>query len=233
MSRATTKILLFASAAAAFAATTGCRLPEEEEFDPPDGGFDAGADDAGPGALCPEGTPDLFNNAYNPYKYGDVAVDLEVVDFSFFKCPHCAEFAFEWEEAWANNPEFRDRVRVYYHHFPFSYASAFEVHAASVAAANQGMDAFWQLHDYIYNGLYTYSTQYGIEEIRAYCEDVLGLEMTQFEDDLVSTETYAFLNWDKEQAEAVGVGGTPSVFVCGEKISWTHLEEIVAGYLGE
>lgn len=217
---------------AAIALAQGCRPPNDDYWEPDASGFDASVDDAGPGAACPEGSPDLFNNAYNPYMGGDEAVDLEVVDISFFKCPHCAEFAQLWNEVWATRPDIRARVRLYYHHYPFDYQASWEVHAATVAAGNQGMEHFWQLHDYIYDGAYYDAVQYNLDEIRAYCADVLQLEMTQFEADLADPYTYSFLAWDKEQAQAAGVGGTPSVFICGEKISWGSVEAEIDAHLG-
>jgi len=232
MRKATTPAILIASIAVASAWTSGCRLPEDDDFNQPDGGFDASNDDdAGPGAACPPGTEDLFNNAYSPYAGGDESVLLEVVGYSFFKCPHCASFAQSWEQLWEENPEFRAHVRVYFHHFPFDYTSAWDVHAATVAAGNQGMEYFWQVHDYLFDGLSNDGVTYSLDEIRAYCESTLLLEMTQFELDLADPYTYSFLGWDKEQAQAVGITGTPSVFVCGKKISWGDLGEIVAGYL--
>jgi hypothetical protein len=234
MPRAMTSMFSIAVIAAAAAWTSGCRLPEEDDYPGTDAGFDASVDDdAGPGAVCPAGTEDLFNNAFSPYEGGDESVLLEVVDYSFFKCPHCAAFSQSWEQIWADNPEFRAHVRLYFHHFPFDYQSAWDTHAATVAAGNQGMEYFWQLHDYIFDGLYYDGVAYSLDEIRAYCENTLGLEMTQFDADMADPYTYAFLEWDKEQAQAVGVTGTPSVFVCGEKIKWGDLEEIVSGYLGE
>jgi protein-disulfide isomerase len=233
MRRLTTSMFLVSSIAAASAWTSGCRLPEEDDYDRSDAGFDASVDDdAGPGAVCPEGAEDLFNNAYSPYQGGEESVLLDVVDFSFFKCPHCANFAQTWEQIWADNPEFRAHVRVYFHHFPFDYQSAWDVHAATVAAGNQGMENFWALHDFLFDGIINEGVTYSLDEIRAYCEGTLLLEMTQFEEDLADPYTYGFLEWDKEQAQAVGVTGTPSVFICGEKIDWGDLESIVAGYLG-
>jgi protein-disulfide isomerase len=55
--------------------------------------------------------------------------------------------------------------------------------------------------------------------------------MTQFDADIADPYTYSYLSWDKAQGQAAGVTGTPSVFVCGEKISWGDLESVIDGYL--
>ena len=41
----------------------------------------------------------------------------------------------------------------------------------------------------------------------------------------------AFVEWDKAQAEAAGVAATPKVFVCGETVPWTQLEEVIDSYM--
>jgi protein-disulfide isomerase len=232
MSRTKTAALLIAALAAASAWATGCRMPTEP-FDQPDGSdFDASADDdAGAGALCPPGTEDLFNSAYSPFMGGEESVDLVVVDYSWFKCPHCAHFADVWEGVWADRPDIRERVRLYFHHYPFSDAASWEIHSATVAAANQGMENFWAVHDYIFTGLYDDGVHVSIDDIRTFCDDVLGLDMAKFEEDLADPYTQEFLAWDKEQAQAAGVTGTPSVFVCGEKISWGSIEGVIDSYL--
>jgi protein-disulfide isomerase len=221
--------ILGAGAILTLAWGTGCRPVEGWSPDSPD--FDAAPDDGGAGALCPAGSADLFNNTYSPYLGGEQSVDLEVVDFSFFRCPHCAHFADTWEAIWADRDDFRARVRFYFHHFPFDYELAWSVHAAAVAAGNQGMENFWALHDYIFTQAYDNGNYVTMDDIRAYCADVLQLDMDQFEADLADPDTMAFLSWDKQQGLDAGVTGTPSVFICGEKISWSEIESVIDGYL--
>ena len=224
--------LLAAIAAVALASPAGCRFVDDDWTMPDSGEFDAAVDDdAGPGELCPADAPDLFNNAYSPYMGGETSVDIEVVDYSYFRCPHCADFAVEWEEIFSARPDFRDRVRFYFHHYPFNTEDAWRIHAATVAAGNQGMEYFWRLHDYIFGQKVNEGHTVTVDEAQAFCQNELGLEMSQFEADLAADATYAFLAWDKEQAQAIGVSSTPSVFVCGDKISWGNLEAVLDGYL--
>jgi protein-disulfide isomerase len=217
------------------ASVAGCRNPVKAEPWAPDAGeFDAAPDDAGPGELCPPDTPDLFNNAHSPYFGGEQQVELEVVNFSFFRCPHCANFA-EWaREEWATNDEYRDRVRVFFHHFPFSSEIYWEIHAATVAAANQGMDNFWAMHDYLYDGMNAEpEVKYEPDELREFADQELGLDMEQYDADVVSAVTYGYLEWDRAQLESLGYSSTPSIFVCGEKLGgWTSLDETLDSYLG-
>jgi protein-disulfide isomerase len=212
----------------------GCRLPlmEDEQWSPDASDFDAAPDDAGPGELCPPGTENPFNNAYSYYYGGDETVDLAIVDFSYFRCPHCADFAEMSRGIWAARSDFRERVRFYFHHYPFDNQTSWQLHACAEAAGRQGMENFWAVHDFIYDGANADPQKiYSVDEVVAFVDDALNLDMDQFDADRESDAMMSFLAWDKSQGQAVGVTGTPSVFVCGEKIGWSSLEDVVAGYL--
>jgi protein-disulfide isomerase len=234
------RLIVGACAIALGAGVGGCRFTDDTWTNPSDTDFDSSVpswdsgvdDDGGVGFACPEGSPDLFDNEFSPFIGGEESIDIVVVDFSFFKCPHCADFAAFWEGIWADRPDYRAHVRFYFHNFPFDYDSAWQVHAAAYAASNQGLDNFWALHDYIFSSLHDDGVTVSIDDIEAYCQDTLQLDMTQFEEDLVDPNTMSFLTWDKQQGVDAGVTGTPSVFVCGEKVSgWSHIEEAIDSYL--
>ena len=69
---------------------------------------------------------------------------------------------------------------------------------------------------------------YGIYE--AYKEGIVRL-YDQFNEDRVSDETMNFISYEIDQARDFGLTGTPPVWVCGNKISWGDLDEIVDHYL--
>lgn len=196
-----------------------------------DGDTDLPWDPPGPGALCPEGSPDPFNNGQSPYLGGDDAVDLEVVAFQYFCCPYCSDLAADVAELWADDPEYQSRVRFFFHHYPFTEDMAWIIHGAAVAGFNQDHQAFWALHDLMY---FEYPGCVGFEpdDMVAYADEVLGLDMDLFLADMESLETQAFLEWDKSQGQSQGVAGTPKLFICGEMLeSWHDLQETVDFYL--
>jgi protein-disulfide isomerase len=237
------RAFLIATAFALLFGPIGCRDPlagDREDYIPDAGDYDAGSDDSGPGELCPPGTPDLFHNEHSPYFGGEVSADLEIVEFAHFHCPYCVTFYELTHEIWNRRDDFRDRVRVYYHHFPFSYEESWRIQAASVAAFRQGMEHFWAMHDWFYDSMAQDPPIERIgDEAIAFAQDQLGLDMEQFLADMESPQTIDFLSWDKDQGLAAGVSGTPSVFICGQRISnnkeglWGEgsFEAIVDSYL--
>jgi protein-disulfide isomerase len=239
------RVVLSFMVVAAAVAVNGCRDPEmSQPFDPGAGEFDGGLfddpieDDAGSGALCPEGTPDLFNNSYSAYFGGEVSPDLVLVEFAHFHCPWCAQFKNITHALWEEREDYRERVRLYYHHFPFSYEEIWTLQSISVACQMQGMEHFWAFHDWYYDKMNN-DEKPSIAESLSFVENQLQLDMTQVEEAMESEEMLAYLQWDKDQGVSQGVSGTPAVFLCGEKIPnnssglWGDgtFEAIIDGYL--
>jgi protein-disulfide isomerase len=199
----------------------------EESFPNEIDEFDASVADGGEPAetaVCMD--EPVFNNNFSPSFGGEESVDVEVAHFSNFYCSHCADFASYTAGLWQDTPDFTNNVRIYFHHTSYYFR-----HRAAVAAFNQGEEYFWKLHDYIFGGLLV-GAVLPDDEIFEFVRDNLQLDMEQFEEDLNSDRTYAFLKWDYEQALNAGVTGTPTAFVCGKKInSWTTLEDDIENAL--
>ena len=214
----------------------GCRAPETHEATPSDAASDPQTDsggqaDGGQDAPLPPCAPQMdpaqgLLPANSPSKGGVDRTDVVVNVFSSLVCPHCARLAEIIDILWAR-PSWNSRVRMYFRHMPVSP----ERHAATVAAFNQGEDKFWALQDEIYYRLRENGEIMSMEDIRTFAADTLGLDMERFEADLTSGETAARLQADKDIADALGVTGTPSVFICGERIPTSDLEDTVSAYL--
>ncbi len=213
--------------------TSGCST-DDDPFGPVMNHFQPQADNSGPGVLCPVSAPDLFNNSHSPYFGGTESVDLDVVTVAYFGCPHCAHFAETSAALWASRPEFNKRVRMFFHHYPFDNQPAWETHGATVAAWNQGQEAFWEMHDLVFEGLIGSPQKlYSQSELADYAETTLGLDRSRFDEEMGSPDTYGFLDWDRDQSIDIGVTGTPSVYICGEKIDRSQIEQIIDDYLVE
>ena len=179
---------------------------------------------------CPDGFSDQFDNSAAPYIGGDQEVLVEVSISSDFHCPYCRMLAFDLE-TFFEDPDHLDYVRLYFHHYPLpQHTDSMDIHMASVAVANQSMDKFWVLHDEIFSRE-SQNDRMTIEEIVEFAQNVLELDMEQFEADRVSQETADFIQADIEQASSQGLTGTPTVWVCGAKINWPDLDKVVDNFL--
>jgi protein-disulfide isomerase len=197
--------------------------------------WDAGDTSTAEQSACTQGATYLFNNDFSPFYGGETSVDVEVVTYSSFYCDYCAQFAKRSEALWASRPDYQDRVRFYFHHWFVTPDLAL----AATAAYYQGLEYFWAMHDHIYERqLSEPMNPYTLEDMTLYAENVLKLDMEKFQADVESEETLSFLYWDKGQAAAYGVQGSPTVYICGEEVPRTSITEfkieaIIDSYLNE
>ena len=213
---------------------TSCREPATDEISNPDTGTEPVplSDDGGlrdGGLRCPIDAAG-FDNANSPYLGGEIAPEVVVDLYSDFQCSHCAAFQKLEQSLW-QRPEYRDRVRLYYHHY-IVHPSATEIHAASEAVFRQDPDAFWRLYAEIFTRLREDGDDMTLEEVLTFAETVLGLDRARLDADRVSEAVRGRLEQDKAFGKEAGVMGTPSLFVCGAKIDGvSSLEPTIAALL--
>jgi protein-disulfide isomerase len=134
---------------------------------------------------------------------------VTIVEFSDFQCPFCGQTAAVLEEVAAAYP---DDVRLVFKHFPLKmHPDAAEGAKAAVAASRQ--DRFWAMHD----RLFADRTAMKAEDLKTHAE-ALGLDADKFAADLADPAVAAKVEADQAQGRALGVQGTPTLFVNGVRI---------------
>lgn len=152
---------------------------------------------------------------------------VTIVAWGDFQCPFCAKLVPALKHV---RQKYGDDVRIVYRHLAMRFHRQAQLAAeAAVVAANEGK--FWAFHDAVFAGgtknlarpdLERYAQQVGVDlaKLRAALDD-------RRYRDLVVAET--------ADAEALGVDGTPTMFVNGTPIvgsrSSTDLEAIVEAHL--
>jgi protein-disulfide isomerase len=139
---------------------------------------------------------------------GPEAAPVVVVEFADFECPFCQKLAPELDAAWQSR---KDKVRFVYKFLPLPMHPHGEV-AARAAIAAQAQGKFWEMH----HQLFTNGQHLEDGDLEGYAK-ALGLDLGRFRADMTSPATHARIESDRKLAEALGVKGTPTIFIDGHE----------------
>ncbi|MEM9192971.1 MAG: thioredoxin domain-containing protein [Myxococcota bacterium] len=153
---------------------------------------------------------------------GAAMAPITIVEFSDFECPYCGRAHPVLTRALR---EFQGQVRLVFMQYPLDgHDHAGPAARASIAAGNQGK--FWQMHDLLFENQRALEP----EDLVGYAED-LGLDLTQFRNDMLAEETQARVVANKELGRELGVSGTPTIFINGRR--FREAPEALISYLRE
>src|SRR5262249_2575874 len=132
---------------------------------------------------------------------------VTIVEWSDFQCPFCAHTAPLLAH---ERKKYGDQVRIVYRHFPLSgHRDAQLAAEAGVAAAEQGK--FWAFHDQIWANFGKLSRA----DLEGYAK-VAGLDLAKFRAALDERRYHDAVVAENAAAEALGVSGTPTMFINGQ-----------------
>lgn len=139
---------------------------------------------------------------------GDIKAPVTVVLFTDLQCPYCAQMAPVLREMQAQSPK---HLKISFRHFPLVsiHDKAMSAHMALWAAGKQGK--FWEYFDKVtplFRGLTDTALVTAAQDLK--------LDLAKFNADRHSDVALKAVEADMKLAEAVGVEGTPSLFLNGK-----------------
>ncbi len=135
---------------------------------------------------------------------------VTIVEWSDFQCPFCAKAAPVLAHV---RQKYGNDVRVVYRHMAMYFHQSSAIAAeAGVAAAEQGK--FWQFHDQVF-AHFGHLTR---DDLESYAK-AIGLDMTKFRAALDTRKYHDAVIAETAAAEALGVDGTPTMFINGQPIA--------------
>jgi protein-disulfide isomerase len=165
-----------------------------------------------------EKTPEQDQTVYkvepgdSPAK-GPKNAPLTMVIFSDFQCPFCKRVEPTLTQI---EKEYGGKVRQVWKNYPLPFHNNAEPAAeAAMAAGAQGK--FWEMHDKLFEN----NTALDRPNLEKYAQE-LGLNMAKFKADLDSQKYKSVIEAETKEGQAVGVNGTPAVFINGRKISGAY-----------
>jgi protein-disulfide isomerase len=160
----------------------------------------------------------IDNSGAIGFAIGEETAPITLVEYSDFSCPHCHDLAGAIERLIQKYG--RDgSLRVVFK--PVSFVSppySFPAAQAAVCAGEQGK--FWEMHDQLWS---LYESKSSIGYTRPNLVDsaaAIGLDQDQFEACYSSEDTLAEVQGVLDEVEALGIQGTPALYVNGQPIGF-------------
>jgi protein-disulfide isomerase len=136
---------------------------------------------------------------------GEASAPVTLVEYSDFTCPFCQSFRPALEAFVADHP---GRVKLYFKPFPIeSHPGALDAALAGEWAREQGR--FWPVHDALFS-----AAAHDLDALAEVAE-AQGLDPSALRDELASRRLEPRIRAVQDEGRAVGVRGTPTLFMNG------------------
>jgi protein-disulfide isomerase len=138
--------------------------------------------------------------------HGPATAPVTIVEFSDFQCPYCGRLIPTLEQVKA---KYGDKIRIVFRQFPLPmHPNAQKAAEASLCANEQGK--FWEMHDVMFKN----QQELAVDSLKSKAA-ALGLKAEEFNSCLDSGKYVAQIQSDVKDGNAVGVNGTPAMFING------------------
>ncbi len=146
---------------------------------------------------------------------GASAGTVTLVEFADFQCPACAAYEPLVRKAVEDNPTI---LKVVFRHFPLTaiHSNALLAAKASEAAGLQGK--FWEMHDILFDNQKDWANTLSARSLFIEYAKSLSLDEKKFESDINSKAIEEKILAEYQEGVKLGVQGTPTFFINGEKI---------------
>lgn len=135
---------------------------------------------------------------------------VRIVEFGDYQCRHCAQLASDLDHVIETFPE---QVQVVWKDMPNASTHEYAEQAAVAAHCAKRQGKFWQYHDQ----LFAQQTRISESLFRSIAQD-LDLDTQQFIQCFDSQNTLPVVQRDLEEALALELNATPTVFIGDERI---------------
>lgn len=156
-----------------------------------------------------------------PNAVGPVTAVVTLEEFGDFQCPPCGLLHPVLKTM---KQEFGDKIRVIFREYPLvpSHPHALSAARAAEAAGRQGK--FFEMHDQIFENQKAWDKAFDARPIFEGYAQKIGLDLEKYRNDLTSEVVEQRIFQDGKRAHALGVQGTPTVFMNGREVPFQSLE---------
>jgi Na+:H+ antiporter, NhaA family len=162
-------------------------------------------------------TPDPaleVQGAEPPHIRGNPNAPVTLEEFGDFQCPSCGAYHPELKKI---ESEFGDRLRVVFREMPLVPMHEHALLAAQAAEAAGLQGKFWEMHDKLYENQTKWSEVKDLVPVFVDYAKQIGIDPDAFMKDLNGDKVATRIFQDGKRAHALGVRGTPTLFVNGKE----------------
>ena len=155
---------------------------------------------------------------------GNAEASVVLVEYSDFQCPACASFQPVMEQVMS---AYGEKIRFEYKHFPLPiHPYAQQAALAAEAAGQQGK--FYEYHDLLFKNQQAWSQSVTPGSLFLQYAQELGLDMDKFRQHQKSSILRDNVRADMNEARELGLTGTPTFFLNGERMEMDTFEEFIS-----
>lgn len=179
------------------------------------------------GSVWYSGTVSEKNNegiTFTPHTKGNPDAAVTLTEYSDLQCPACASFQPILAEVMT---EFGAELKLEYKHFPLPIHPHAESAARAAEAAGQ-QGAFFAFHDKLFAEQANWSR--GATPQASYLKyaEELGLDVEKFKRQMNASLVRDKVRAEGKEARDLGITGTPTFFLNGERMSFESVEDFKA-----
>ncbi|PWT93885.1 MAG: protein-disulfide isomerase [Blastocatellia bacterium] len=171
-------------------------------------------------ATEPVNNANLPPGAQPPWVLGPATAPVTLEEFGDFECPPCGLLH---PILLQMRREFGDKIRLIFRENPIvpNHQHALAAASSAEAAGNQGK--FWEMHDLLYENQKTWHEAFDVRPIFEGYAKQIGLDLERFKQDVNSDQVAKRITDDGIRGRAMGVKGTPTVFMNGHEVPFEQL----------
>ena len=145
---------------------------------------------------------------------------VTVEEFADFQCPTCAVVHTKMKEI---NSLYSGRIKFIYRNFPLQmHKNAYDAATAAEAAGLQGK--FWAMQDQLFTNQQAWSNSNEARKLFEEYAGKIGLDTAKFQTDMMGLQTKKRVDDDLARGRALGISGTPTVYINGNKLAFEQME---------
>lgn len=155
-----------------------------------------------------------------PHSIGPADAPVTLEEFGDFQCPPCGLLHPVLKEM---EKEFGPRLRVIFREYPLVPTHAHALTAARAAEAAGLQGKFWEMHDMLFTNQRAWDKAFDARPVFEDYAVKIGLDLEKFRRDVNSSVVEQRIFLDGKRAHALGVNGTPTVFMNGRELPFESL----------